>query len=231
MRKLLVAAAACVVLLISGCAKTPDGYDTVKSAKEKYEQLDSAHMVMTNLNSGETMMEFSFFINSNDEMVLYYCGTSDGKQEYAYSNGAEYFYKSAEDELWNVISPDNEYYIYNIYNRGYRYPYAQGGIFFLDGTSVQTAEITDSADGCTVKYTYDAEKLNESTQGLFDNISSFSSMQTTIEINAEGFITEYTLMGDVTYTDGVADSLNVQMTVDSMNEVYDIPYPVDRVNK
>ena len=232
MKKLLMAAAAVCAMLLSGCTPMPEGYDRVRAAKNKYEELDSARTVMTDLATGETIMELEFFINSNDEMVLSYYGKDGEDEMYAYSNGAEYFYKEPDAEKWKVIGSDDENYIYNLYNREYRYPYAQGGIFFLDGASVESAAVTDNADGsCSIEYVYDADRLNESTQGILDGVSSFSSLQTTFEINADGYITAFSQRGVVTDTEGTVNEVNMRISVDMMNQVHDIPYPVDKVEK
>lgn len=234
MRKLLFGAAAIATLFcMSGCiAQMPDGYNDVKAAKENYEKLNSAHTTMTDLSTGDKIMDFSFYINNSGEMILSYYGKDGADEMYAYSNGAEYFYKDAGDELWSVIGADDESYIYNIYNREYRYPYADGGIFFLDGGSVESSNVTDKPDGgCTIVYVYDADKLNASAVEMLDGVSGFGSLETTFEINADGYITDFTEKGTVTDADGVSHDVNMRISVDMMNEVYEIPYPVDRVNK
>ncbi|MBQ4165427.1 MAG: hypothetical protein IJD85_03805 [Oscillospiraceae bacterium] len=234
MRKLLSGAAAiAAVICMSGCiAQMPDGYNDVKAAKENYEKLNSAHTTMFDLSTGDKIMDFSFYINNSGEMILSYYGKDGADEMYAYSNGAEYFYKDAGDELWSVIGADDESYIYNIYNREYRYPYADGGIFFLDGGSVESFSVTDKPDGgCTIVYVYDADKLNASAVEMLDGVSGFDSLETTFEINADGYITDFTEKGTVTDADGVSREVNMRISVDMMNEVYEIPYPVDRVNK
>ena len=233
MRKVIFLLLTAMIFCLSGCAaELPEGYQLVKSAKAKYETLDSGRVIMVDLDKDEKIMEFSFLINPNDEMVLSYYGKDGDKEMYAYSDGAEYFYKDAGDEMWSVISSSDESYIYNIYNRENRYPYADGGIFFLDGGSVETVSVTENADGsCTVTYVYDADKLNNSTQGLLEDVQSFESLTTVFEINADGFITDFTETGTVTDSGGVKMDINMRITIDMMNEVYEIPYPVDQVKK
>ena len=234
MKKAFLTAAALVSLLtFSGCTPSmPDGYETVRAAKDKYETLDSARAIMTDLSTGEQIMEFTFFINQKDEMILSYYGKDGGDEMYAYSNGAEYFYKDAGDELWSVIASSDENYIYNIYNREYRYPYADGGIFFLDGGSVEGAEISQNSDGSyIIEYTYDTDKLNSSTKGILEGVESFTALTTTFNIDPDGFITEFVEEGTVTDTDGVTRDVNMSIKIDMMNEIYDIPYPVDRLDK
>ncbi len=232
MKKLVLA----VLLMLSavafsGCTtKLPEGYDAVKQAKDQYEQLDSAHVTMTDLTDGSVIMDFSFYINPNNEMVLSYYGIDGEEEQFAYSNGAEYFYKEHGDEKWTVIGSDDENYLYNLYNREYRYPYAQGGIFFLDGGSVADVGIINSDDGAMqITYTYDANKLNSSAVEYLDGVSGFVSLETVFTVNSDGYITEFIERGIVTGDDGIDLDINMSITVDSMNEVYDIKYPVDEI--
>ncbi len=234
MKKVLLALAASLSLVaLSGCnAEMPEGYADVKEAKAKYNDLDSAHTTMTDLSTGELIMDFSFYINSSDEMILSYYGKDGTAEMYAYSDGGQYFYKEPGKDMWSVISSSDEEYLYNIYNRENRYPYADGGIFFLDGSSVAEATVENSTDGSTiVSYVYDAEKLNQSTKNILEDVSSFSSLETTFEINSEGYIISFTETGTVTGTDGITRDVNMCINVDSMNAVYEIPYPVDKLDK
>lgn len=229
-----VAAVISAVMIFSfcGCAQQlPDGYQQVKSAKEKYETLDSGRAVMTDLTTGEEIMRFSFMVNKNDEMVFSYYGKDGEDETYAYSNGAEYFYKDVGDEMWSVISSADENYIFNIYNRENRYPYADGGIFFLDPSSVEEAFISAESDSTVIKYVYNTEKLNASTQGILTDVGGFGALTTVFEIDSEGYITSFTETGTVTDSEGVTRDINMEISVIDMNEVYDIPYPVDQLKK
>lgn len=234
MRKILSAVIAAASMLMSGCsllyAKMPEGYQQIKDAKSAYEKLDSGHLTMTDLTEDRQIVDFSFFINSRDEMVLSYYGIDGETQQYAYSDGAQYFYKTDEDERWHVIKSSDENYAYNVYNRKWRYPYARGGVFFLDGNSVESSEIINNPDGSTqISYVYSADKLNESAVSFLEDVESFESLETVFEINAEGYITEFTECGRVTNTQGVHYDVNMKISIDRMNDVYDIPYPVDAV--
>ena len=224
MKKTICAIAlAAVLLLTASCtAQLPINYKDIKSAKDAYEELDSARVVMTDLSTGERLMTFLFYINSEDEMILYYEGESEDGAEYAYSDGAEFFYKTADAEEWSVISSSDESYIYNVYSRSYRYPYADGGIFFLDGTSVADASATGGEDGpLVVTYVYDAELLNKNAAGSLDNVSSFSSLTAVYTID-DGCITEFEMRGSVTDSDGSDYEINTGICVCDMNETESI---------
>lgn len=229
MKRLISAAAALVsCALLAGCsAKLPEGYDKFTAARDKYEKLDSARVTMTDLDSGSEIMEFSFYFNGNDEMVFSYYGCWEGEVQQAYSDGAEFFYKEDGDEKWTVISSADENYVYNVYNRGYRYPYAEGRIFFLAGEAVAEAEVTES-DGVTgITYVYDPDKLNSQTMpGVQEEISHFSELTTTLNIGADGIVRDFTESGTVTSVTGEILTLNMKITVSDVNDVFEVANPV-----
>lgn len=236
MRKILCLAIAAAAMLLSGCSllysNMPEGYAQIKDAKTAYEKLDSGHLTMTDLAQDKQIVDFSFFINTRDEMVFTYYGIDGETEQYAYSDGAQYFYKTNEDERWHVIKSSDENYAYNIYNRKWRYPYARGGVFFLDGNSVESSEVINNPDGSVqITYVYNPDKLNESAVPFLEDVSGFESLETVFEINSDGYITDFTERGSVTNSEGVKYDVNMKITIDKMNDVYDIPYPVDVVYK
>ena len=196
MKKTIAAVLAAVsISLAAGCAANlPAGYDKFTAAREKYETLSSGRVTMTDLTTGDEIMRFSFYFNVNDEMVFSYWGSWQGEEQQAYSDGAEFFYKESGDEKWTVISSDDDGYIYNVYNRGYRYPYAEGRLFFLAGEAVRNAGIIESGDGPTsITYTYDPEKLNSASMpGVQEDIQSFERLTTTLEIDQQGYPSSFT---------------------------------------
>ena len=233
MKRLFPAAAAVMaVCTLSGCsAQLPEGYRQFTEARESYEKLDSARVTMTDLDTGEQVMEFGFYFTGNDEMVFSYYSSWGGEIQQAYSDGAEFFYKDSGDEKWSVISSGDESYIYNIYNRKYRYPYAEGRMFFLAAEAVGSAEVISSEDGGTqITYVYDAEKLNQqSMPGVEEQVADFSALTTVMKIGADGIVDSFTEMGTVTTVSGETVTLNMEITVSSVNEVFEIPYPVDEI--
>lgn len=234
MKKALSAAAASVIAAtaLSGCtAELPGGYAQFTAARDKYETLDSAKVSMTDMSTGEQVMEFSFYFTGNDEMVLSYYSCWDGKIQQAYSDGAEFFYKDDGDEKWTVIGTGDDGYIYNVYNRKYRYPYAEGRMFFLAAEAVSNAVVIESDDGPTsITYTYDPEKLNSASMpGVEEEISKFEALSTTLLINSDGIPTQFTENGTVTTVSGETLTLSMQIDITDINEVFEIPYPVDEI--
>lgn len=227
----MLALSALLAVSLAACSLVkPAGYDSVKKAKELYNTLSSARVVMEDISECVTLMEFEFLINARDEMEFYYEGEGENGTEYAYSNGAEFYYKTADADGWNVIGPADEGYIYNIYNSEYRYPYADGSIFFLDGTSVEKSEVTENSDGdVTVEYSYNADSLNSYAAGKLENVNSFSELKAVYRMNKDGYITEFTETGAVTDSEGVLNDVNIRITVSDMNNIDKIPYPVDKL--
>lgn len=221
------------LMLATGCSmSTPEGFSKVKKAKELYEKLDSAALTMTDLTDGQTLMEFSFYIRSNNEMVFSYISENESGLEGAYSDGAQFFYKNREDETWSLIPTDDESYLYNLYSKTYRYPYARGSVFFLDGTSVSEAQITENSDGSlVVKYVYDPEKLNENAVELLEGVSSFIALTAVYEISADGYMESFTEIGSVVNEQGEEQNINIKMSVSSPNEVNDIQNPAEKLSE
>lgn len=231
MKKIFIFPIILGALLLCGCSAKPEGYDSIKKAKKLFEELDSARVIMEDISAGERLMEFSFYINENDEMVFSYLGMSEEGEERCYSNGAEFCYKTADSDEWEVIGPADENYYYNIYTREYRYPYARGSIFFLDGTSVEAASVIEERDKTVIVYSYDPEKLNSYAVDLLYNVSSFSELTASYVIDENGYITEFTEKGIITDGNGEKSSVDICIIVDNMNEIYEIEAPVDKTDK
>lgn len=235
MKRLIAAALAAVSIALSaGCsAQLPQGYDKFTAAREKFETLDSGRVTMTDLTTGEEIMRFSFFFTANDEMVFSYWGSWQGNVQQAYSDGAEFFYKDSGDEKWTVIGSDDESYIYNVYNRGYRYPYAEGRLFFLAGEAVRDSGVITSEDGPTqINYVYDPEKLNSASMpGVQEDIQSFEKLSTTLEIDRQGYPVRFIEDGSVVTSAGEVMDFSMQIDVTDINDVYDVANPVDEIYK
>lgn len=220
--------AALAIALACGCAlSVPEGFSEVKRAKELYEKLDSGRLTMTDAASGETLMEFAFIINKKDEMIFSYLSQDESGTEGAYSDGAQFFYKNRDEEKWHIISAEDESYLYNLYSKTYRYPYARGSVFFLDGTSVANAQVTENADGSlTVRYDYDPERLNKNAAEQLDGVSEFFALSAVYEIAADGCMKSFTETGSVANEQGVRSDISITLAVSDPNNVYDIPSPV-----
>ena len=215
------------IVLLTGCASTPEAYGEIKKAKELYEALDSARVLMNDNVTGDPLMEFSFYINKKDEMIFSYESFENGDR--AYSDGMQFFYRSDGDEGWFAITPKDESYIYNVYNRKYRYPYARGGLFFLDGTSVSSAEIVQDGDDTVITYVYDSEKLNDYAVSKLDDVSEFIELTCVYCINSDGYITEFTEKGELKNAEGTLGKLNITYYIMEMNGINSIENPVDYV--
>ncbi|MDE7362038.1 MAG: hypothetical protein K2N38_08910 [Oscillospiraceae bacterium] len=216
-----------MVLLLTGCTPVPEAYGDIRQAKKLYEALDSAHVVMLDNKTGEPLMDFSFYINKKDEMIFSY--ESSEKDEMAYSDGKQFFYKTGGDSGWTAITPKDEAYIYNIYNRKYRYPYARGALFFVDADSVSSAETAQDGGDTLITYVYDCEKLNDRVVSKLENVTAFSVLTCVYRINSDGYITEFTETGSLTDETGTEQSIDMTYRVMEMNGISVIENPVDYV--
>ena len=230
MKKTIIGIAAAVlitavfaVLIIIKLGELPDGYRDIKKARETYEKLDSARLEMIDLSSGELLMSFCFYINGSNEMVFDYDCPQNGEQ--AYSDGKQFYYKT--DGEWNTITSKDEAYIHNIYNREYRYPYARGTVFFLDGTAVKEAKIEENDGEKTVTYIYDCDKLNKSSAKQLDNVSEFSELTCTYTLNTDGLIVRFAEKGSLTDAEGKVTDVDIAIVVSDVNNVNVIDIPFD----
>lgn len=218
-----VAAAALAVLAFVKLGAVPDGADDIKNARKLYEKLDSAKLTMTDNSTGESLMDFSFYINGDNEMIFEYISPQNG--DHAYSDGKRFYYKT--DGEWTAINPDDESYIHNIYNREYRYPYARGSVFFLNADAVSGATVEERDGGKTITYVYDCEKLNKKAVKDLENVSEFSALTCVYSINADGLITRFTEKGSVTDAEGKASNVDITLEVSEVNKIKFIEKPFD----
>lgn len=211
------------VLVIVKYTSVPQGFNDIKKARGRYESLDSARLTMTDLSTGEVLMTFCFYINGDNEMILDYDSPQNG--EHAYSDGKQFYYRA--EGKWTAITPADEEYIHNIFNRKYRYPYARGTVFFLDGTAVSEASVAEE-NGCkTVTYVYDADKLNAGSAKELDNVSEFSELTCTYTIAENGLITRFTQKASLVDADGKLSKVNIALEVSDVNNVKVISVPFD----
>lgn len=214
-------------LLFTGCAPLPEAYGDIRQAKKLYEELDSARVVMLDNKTGGTLMDFCFYINGKDEMIFSFESYDTG--EMAYSDGKQFFYKTDGDEGWTAITPKDEGYIYNIYNRKYRYPYARGALFFVDADSVSSADAAEDGGDTVITYVYDCERLNDRVVSKLENVSAFSRLTCVYRLNAEGCITRFTETGALTDENGEEQLIDMTYSVMEMNGISVIENPVDYV--
>lgn len=216
-----------LAVMLTGCAAVPEDYGEIKKAKELYEKLDSARVVMLDNIGGGELMDFRFYINNKDEMIFSYESFENG--DMAYSDGVQFFYKTEGGEGWTAITPKDEAYIYNVYNRKYRYPYARGGLFFLDGTSVSSVETEEDNGGKLITYVYDCGKLNDYAVTKLDGVSSFSALTCVYRIDGNGYITEFTERGTLTDDTETVRDIDLTYRIMEMNGISVIENPVDYV--
>lgn len=216
-----------LALMLTGCVSAPENYGEIKKAKELYEKLDSARVVMVDNKSGGELMDFRFYINKKDEMIFSYESFENGDR--AYSDGVQFFYRTEGDGGWTAITPKDEAYIYNVYNRKYRYPYARGGLFFLDGTSVSSVGMSEDGGDKVITYVYDCDKLNDGYVKQLDGVSAFSALTCVYRINADGYITEFTETGTMTDDSDAVKDIDLTYLVTEMNGISVIENPVDYV--
>lgn len=218
-----VAVAALAVPAFVKLKALPDGAEDIQEAKKLYEKLDSAQLTMTDNTSGDSLMSFCFYINGDNEMIFEYISPQNG--DHAYSDGKQFYYKT--DGKWTAITPEDESYIHNIYNREYRYPYARGSVFFLNTDAVSDVNIEEQSGAKTITYVYDCEKLNKKSVKDLENVSEFSALTCVYCLNADGLITKFTETASLTDADGNKSDTDITLEVSEVNNIRFIEKPFD----
>ena len=170
MKKILSVILSAIILLgLTACGKdkvTVDGQDLVKAAQEAYVALDSARLVVKDIDTGEVSQEFTF--KYYDDVLHYvYESTVDGKEYYEYNDGKTLQIKKT-GEVKSYKWPSKNF---TKFKRKNPHPNASTGIFFFEPDCIGNASVTiDAEKNTTVAYSYDMAKLSkkmttETTEG------------------------------------------------------------------
>ena len=169
----LLAAAVTALAMLSGCAAEPEneGSELILDARKAYAELDSAKVIMTNEETGETDQEFTFKYDEKDVCVFSYYG-KNGDDVYAqFNNGVEDM-KFENGEYSHTVRGDRGF---NQYTRSAKHPQADEGLLVYSPAAIKKAEKTEKDGEISVKYEYDLEKMGAQIEG----------------VDATGFETEY----------------------------------------
>ena len=97
------------ILVMTGCAEKPIlGEELIEKARQEYAKLDSATVVVTDVDTGETSQTFSFNYKDNGDMVYLYDGVLQGEQYIEY-NDAETLYIKKDGEITATNKNDKDF--------------------------------------------------------------------------------------------------------------------------
>ncbi len=160
-----------VMAVFCGCSLSADaeGGELIKAARKEYTELDSAKVIMTNLESGEVEQTFTFKYDEKDVLMFSYYGKSESSEYAQYNNGAECFtYDNGE---YSYLSKGDKDFLK--YTRSVTHPQADQGLLIYDPSNITKAEVTDEEGVTHVHHEYDAEKIG--AQAEVGKVTGFSA--------------------------------------------------------
>ncbi len=159
--KLLIPIYFIIVYCLSGCSSPVyEGKELVDNAAKLHTELESAHIVLMDNLTGETLQEITYRF-AGDVMQYMYIGYDQetGKTYCEFNNGTELDTITLPEETeWTCVSKGNEGY-YG-YSRAARHYFADGARLLADyDTAVSGTHIIEEKLYRTLYLEYDKEKL------------------------------------------------------------------------
>lgn len=197
------------------------GYDIIKTAKEKYAALESAHVVITDDDTEKVTQDFVFKYEG-DTLTYSYVGYDGSSSYYEFHNGSELDYYDNTSTGWNYL--DNASEDYYVYTKSDKNSLTTESVIALNAESIVSGEKTDGENGAVVlRYTYNAEKMNSYSTSL-SKLGTIKSFETTFYIDADGYCTRMSQNGVLTGETGDFE-VNYTMIISEMNSVEKIVRP------
>lgn len=153
---LCIFAAGLTVALCSCGQKDVQGGELIKSAREKYIELDSAKVTMTNEETNTVEQIFTFKYDEKDVLMFSYYGKGTDTEYAQYNNGVECFTYD-NGEYSEAVKGDDKFVKYT---RAVTHPQADKGLLIYEPGCITKAEVKEE-DGIThIIHEYDAKKIN-----------------------------------------------------------------------
>ena len=192
MRKIFAAGLAVLMLGLACCGKAEDkaGGALIKQAREEYASLDSASVVMTDMNTGEEAQSFTFKYDEKDTLIFSYYGKSENNEYAQYNNGLECFtYENGE--VSHTTKGDTDFVRYTI---KMPHPQAAEGLLIYSPENITEAKEETVPEGIKVTHVYDVQKIGAKVE----------------EGTVTGFRAEYLFDGDgkLMYFDEITEAEN-----------------------
>ncbi len=215
---LSLAVAASILLASCGLQPSVDGDDLINKARKEYKSLDSAKVIMTNVDTNEVEQTFVFKYDEKDILAFSYEG-KNGDDVYAqYNNGAESF--TYEKGKYEYHQKGDE--AFSAYTKDVTHPQAGEGLIIFQPSAVKNAEVITENGVTHVSHEYDVEKLN-----VDENTTAFS---------AEYFFDDkdnllYFVESSTIITDGEEKEYKYRVDITEKNVVDKIENTVEKYKK
>lgn len=146
-----------MLITLSACGEVPDveGGELIKKAREAYSSLDSARVIMTNMDTKEVEQEFVFKYDEKGILTYSYKGKSEKTSYAQYNNGIESFTEE-NGKVTHLVRGDKEF---AAYSKDAKHPQADKGLIIYQPASVKKAEVTDEGGTTHIHHDYDMTKI------------------------------------------------------------------------
>lgn len=153
---LCILAAGLTVALCSCGQKDVRGGELIKSAREKYTELDSAKVTMTNEETNTVEQTFTFKYDEKDVLMFSYYGKGTDTEYAQYNNGVECFTYD-NGEYSETVKGDDKFVKYT---RAATHPQADKGLLIYEPSCITKAEVKKENGITHIIHEYDVEKIN-----------------------------------------------------------------------
>ncbi len=152
----------CAVIFSSCGEVNPkvDGDDLIYQARKDYAALDSAKVVMTNIDTDEVEQTFTFKYDEKDVLMFSYEGKSENSEYAQYNNGLE-----------NITYENGEYsYLqkgddgFNLFTRDMTHAQADEGLILFVPKAVKKAEVTKDGNSTKIVHDYDVSEISATAE-------------------------------------------------------------------
>jgi len=205
------------ILALTACEKKQVlGEDLIENARKSYEKLNSATVVVTDLDSGELLQTFSFNYKENGDMVYLYEGIL-GDEKYIEYNNAEALFTKKNGE---ITKQDKNSRDFKKFTKKEPHPDATGDLILFTKSYVQEAKITNTESGKVLVHKYNTSKL----QKLAESVGKIEDFIVTYNFDNEG-----NLMNFIETTVLENDSKSFKIEITEKNQIVSIEKPSELI--
>lgn len=206
------------LFLITGCgAKDAAGSELVEKARKEYTKLDSAKVIMTNIETNEVEQTFVFKYDEKDVLTFAYQGEYMDESYAQYNNGYE-SYTSENGKYTFSQRGDKDF---QSYDRDSTHPQANEGLIIFSANSIKDSSVTEENGVTCVEHSYDPEKIGASSDE--GDVTGFYAKFYFDENENLLYFTEETVIDN----DGEEIKHLYKVEITEKNSVGDIENPVD----
>lgn len=208
LKRIIALSSVILSLTFCSCGLQPsvEGDDLINKAREAYKNLDSAKVVITNVDTGEAEQTFAFKYDEKGILSYSYEG-ENGDDVYAqYNNGMESF--SYEKGKYTYAQKGDDGFM--AYTRDVTHPQADEGLIIFQPSAVKSAELKNENEITHIHHDYNMDdlKADENTKAFsvdyyFDSKDNLLYFVESSSIITDGKEEKYKYRVDITEKNAV----------------------------